>query len=81
MIGEPVAICGAFLDFGAAVVERLAHLLGHQPDELRLALAQDRSGLAHHGRALGEGGAAPIAERPMRRRGGGKRLVDRMRLV
>ena len=67
MIGEPVAVEGAFLDLGAALVERLAHLLGHQPGEARpCACAQDFRGLVDHGRALGEAPCGATRETPAR---------------
>jgi hypothetical protein len=37
VIGEPVALEGAFLDFGPPVGQRLAHFLGHQTREFVLA--------------------------------------------
>ncbi len=59
MVGEPVALEGAFLDLDAAVVERLAHLLGHQPGEFVLAAAKDCAGFADDHRPLGEARPAP----------------------
>ena len=62
MIGEPVAMKGAFLDLGFAVGDGLAHFAGHQRGQLIGALAKDRRGLAHHCRALAEARPPPPAE-------------------
>src|SRR5947209_3774034 len=62
VIGEIIASRRAFLDFGAPVGDRLAHLLRHQRGELILLAAQDSSGFLHHARALGIGAPAPFWE-------------------
>ena len=62
MIGKPVAIECAFLDFGPSLIERLAHLLCHQGRKFVLAGAQDFSGLPDNRRALGEACPTPFEE-------------------
>ena len=81
VVGEPVAVDGAFLDLGAAVVERFPHFLGHQPGELVLPRAQNLRGLADRRGARLEGGPPPLLERPMRRRRRGMGFVDAVRMV
>ena len=76
VLGEVVAVEGAFLDLGAAVVEGFAHLLGHQRGELVGAFAKDRSGLADHLGAICEARPPPRQERLVGLTRGLARFVD-----
>src|SRR5689334_2901006 len=81
MIGEPLAVEGAFLDLGDALVEGLAHFVCHQTRELVLASAQDFGGFTNDGTALLERGPTPFAEGVMSGRSRLVALLDRVLLV
>jgi len=80
-LGEPVALDGALLDFGAAVGQCLAHLLGHQRRKIVAPPAQHRARFAHQRGAIRKGHLPPIQERRARSGGGGAGVVDRVRRI
>ena len=59
MLGIEVATIGAFPDFAGAVLQDLAHLVGHQDGQLILAFTQNAAGSVHQCGAFGIGGGAP----------------------
>ena len=52
----------ALLDVGPGLAERLAHLPGHQPGQLLLALLEDQTDPEHVVGPLRDGGAAPAGK-------------------
>jgi hypothetical protein len=81
VVPKPVAMERALFDFGAAVIEGLAHFLGHQPREFLLPRAEVFGRFVDHRRPLAETGPAPIQKRRVRRLRRRSRVVDRVRVV
>ena len=59
---QVVAEVDALLDVGPGLAERLAHLPGHQPGQLLLALLEDQTDPEHVVGPLRDGGAAPAGK-------------------
>ena len=81
MIGEVIAVQGAFLDLAEALGPGLSHLGGHERGKLLLAAAQTCSRGLHHLRTLAEGRLTPVLERFMRPARDGERLLARMAVI
>nr|WP_262984904.1 hypothetical protein [Sphingomonas daechungensis] len=81
VIGEPVAMSGAFLDFRAAVGKGLTHLFGHECGELVPAAAKDFASLADHRRAFGEACLAPSQISPVRSGSGCLRIGELVLMI
>ena len=70
VLGVEVAVPGAFLDFGLALGDGLAHFEGGDAREVGFALAEGARDSVEGGGTLGEGGETPVGE-------GGAGLAER----
>ena len=79
VVGEPVAVEGAFPDLGKTVGQRLSHLFGHQSREFAFARAKDLGGLVEKGGAWrsSRGASLPFQESLVCPPGCAESLIER----